>query len=165
MSYVTEFHSRFLCCLRSIETHRDHFVRRLSVSPSVCLSVCHTRIAMFRKRHVHSLFYSPRYEIVQAHLHVCSNSMLKSAKLYCVAYTFPLVQLLKCEDSMKTIYWHRKNNFVVDAPLRDHIVCLSICHALLLLAPHALGRTRTRLICLIRDIHMVRKLQSNCLLV
>ena len=28
----------FLCRLRSIATHRDHFVRR----PSVCLSVCHT---------------------------------------------------------------------------------------------------------------------------
>ena len=28
-----------LCRLRSIATHRDHFVRRLSVRPSVCLSV------------------------------------------------------------------------------------------------------------------------------
>ena len=56
----------FLCRLRSIATHRDHFVRRLSVClsvrlcpsvsvrPSVCLSVCHTRIAMFRRRHMHS---------------------------------------------------------------------------------------------------------------
>ena len=30
----------FLCCLRSIAAHRDHFVRRLSVHPSVCVSVC-----------------------------------------------------------------------------------------------------------------------------
>ena len=30
----------FLCRLRSIEAHRDHFVRRLSVRPSVHLSVC-----------------------------------------------------------------------------------------------------------------------------
>ena len=30
---------RFLCRLRSIATHRDHFFRRLSVCPSVCLSV------------------------------------------------------------------------------------------------------------------------------
>ena len=29
----------FLCRLRSIATHRDHFVRRLSVCPSVCLSI------------------------------------------------------------------------------------------------------------------------------
>ena len=29
----------FLCRLRSIATHRDHFVRRLSVRPSVCPSV------------------------------------------------------------------------------------------------------------------------------
>ena len=47
-----------LCCLRSIVTHRDHFVRRpsicLSVRPSVCLSVCQTRIAMYRRRHMHS---------------------------------------------------------------------------------------------------------------
>ena len=39
----------FLCRLRSIATHRDHFVRRLSV----CLSVCHTPIAMFCRRHMH----------------------------------------------------------------------------------------------------------------
>ena len=33
------FHQHlFLCCLRSIAAHRDHFVRRLSVC-SVCLSV------------------------------------------------------------------------------------------------------------------------------
>ena len=56
----------FLCRLQSIATHRDHFVRllsvRLSVRPSVCLSVClsvcpsvcHTRRAMFRRRHMHS---------------------------------------------------------------------------------------------------------------
>ena len=31
--------SHFLCRLRSIATHRDHFVRRLSVPLSVCLSV------------------------------------------------------------------------------------------------------------------------------
>ena len=35
--------SEFLCRLRSIATHRDHFVRRpsvcLSIRPSVCLSV------------------------------------------------------------------------------------------------------------------------------
>ena len=49
-----ECHGWFLCCLGSIATHRDHFVRRLSVRPSVCLSVCHTRIAMFRRRHMHS---------------------------------------------------------------------------------------------------------------
>ena len=39
-----------LCRLRSIATLRDHFVR----CPSVCPSVCHTRIAMFRRRHMHS---------------------------------------------------------------------------------------------------------------
>ena len=44
----------FLCRLRSIATHRDHFVRRLSVRPSVCLSVCHIRRAVFRRRHMHS---------------------------------------------------------------------------------------------------------------
>ena len=33
----------FLCRLRSIATHRDHFVRR----PSVCLSVCHTFLSHF----------------------------------------------------------------------------------------------------------------------
>ena len=30
----------FLCPLRSIAAHRDHFVRRLSVRPSVCVCVC-----------------------------------------------------------------------------------------------------------------------------
>ena len=50
----------FLCRLRSIATHRDHFVHRLSV----CRSVCHTPIAMFRRRHMHSseccrYFYTP----------------------------------------------------------------------------------------------------------
>ena len=33
---------QFLCRLRSIATHRDHFVRRPSVCLSVCPSVCHT---------------------------------------------------------------------------------------------------------------------------
>ena len=37
-----------LCRLRSIATHKDHFVRR----PSVRLS--HSHVAMFRRRHVHS---------------------------------------------------------------------------------------------------------------
>ena len=32
--------SIFLCHLLSIAAHRDHFVRRLSVRPYVCLSVC-----------------------------------------------------------------------------------------------------------------------------
>ena len=36
--------SSFLCCLRSIAAHRDHYVRRLSDRPSarvcVCVSVC-----------------------------------------------------------------------------------------------------------------------------
>ena len=32
----------FLCRLRSIAAHRDHFVRRLSVRPSVCLLGSHT---------------------------------------------------------------------------------------------------------------------------
>ena len=35
------FFDKFLCRLRSIATHRDHFVRRLSVRPSVTL-FCHT---------------------------------------------------------------------------------------------------------------------------
>ena len=51
-----------LCRLQSIATQRDHFVRRLSVRLSVCLSVClsvrssvcHTPIAMFCSRHMHS---------------------------------------------------------------------------------------------------------------
>ena len=52
----------FLCRLRSIVTHRDHFVHIwitlsvvcLSVLLSVRLSICHIRIAMFRRRHMHS---------------------------------------------------------------------------------------------------------------
>ena len=51
----------FLCRLRSIAAHRDHFVRRLSVRLSVCVCVCpvvtlswKTCIAMFRRRHMHS---------------------------------------------------------------------------------------------------------------
>ena len=48
--YRVYMHLQFLCRLRSIATHRDHFVRRLSVY----LSVCHTPIAMFRRRHMHS---------------------------------------------------------------------------------------------------------------
>ena len=34
-----------VCRLRSIATHRDHFIRR----PSVCLSVCHTFLSHFPK--------------------------------------------------------------------------------------------------------------------
>ena len=41
--------SLFLCRLRSIATHRDHFVRRLSICSSVCLSVCHTFLSQFPK--------------------------------------------------------------------------------------------------------------------
>ena len=49
----------FLCRLRSIAAHRDHFVRRLSVCvrASVCPVVTlswKSGIAMFRKRHMHS---------------------------------------------------------------------------------------------------------------
>ena len=43
-----------LCRLRSITAHRDHFVQHLYVCVSVCLSGSHTRIAMFRKWHMHS---------------------------------------------------------------------------------------------------------------
>ena len=55
---------RFLCRLWSIAAHRDHFVWRLSVRPSVhrsvCLSGSHTFLVvmhsyMFRRRHMHSL--------------------------------------------------------------------------------------------------------------
>ena len=52
--YRVYMHLQFLCRLRSIATHRDHFVRRLSVYLSVSPSVCHTPIAMFRRRHMHS---------------------------------------------------------------------------------------------------------------
>ena len=38
--FQTRYRLNFLCRLRSIAAHRDHFVRRLSVRPSVCLSVC-----------------------------------------------------------------------------------------------------------------------------
>ena len=34
----------FLCRLRSIATYRDHFIRRLSVRPSVCPSVTHAEL-------------------------------------------------------------------------------------------------------------------------
>ena len=56
------------CRLLSIATLRDHFVRRLSVRPSVslsfCPSVCHTFQRMFRRRYMHSsecchYFYCP----------------------------------------------------------------------------------------------------------
>ena len=60
LSVDSDIGGTFLCCLRSIVTHRDHFVRLsvcLSVRPPVCPSVCHTRIAMFRRRHMHSLEY------------------------------------------------------------------------------------------------------------
>ena len=61
-SKISTSSTKFLCRLRSIATHRDHFVCRLSVGPSVCLSVrpsvclsvCHTRMAMFRMRHMHT---------------------------------------------------------------------------------------------------------------
>ena len=53
---------QLLCHLRSLAAHRDHFVRRLSVCLSICLSVCpvvslswKSRIAMFHRRHMHSL--------------------------------------------------------------------------------------------------------------
>ena len=39
----------FLCRLWSIATNRDHFVRRLSVCPSLCLSVRHTFLLHFPK--------------------------------------------------------------------------------------------------------------------
>ena len=43
--------SLFLCRLRSIGEHRDHFVRCLSVRPSVCLSGSHTFLVV-RQRYV-----------------------------------------------------------------------------------------------------------------
>ena len=64
MFYCMQIFFSFLCRLRSIATHRDHFVRRpsvrLSVRPSVCLSVrlSHLSVtlskAMFRRRHMYS---------------------------------------------------------------------------------------------------------------
>ena len=49
-------HYFLLCRLRSIATHRDHFVRRLSVRLSVRLSHFSVTLskAMFRRRHIHS---------------------------------------------------------------------------------------------------------------
>ena len=48
--------SRFLCRLRSIAAHRDHFVRCLSVRVSVCPVTLswQSRKAMIRRRHMHS---------------------------------------------------------------------------------------------------------------
>ena len=55
---ATSKHSlQFLCRLQSIAAHRDHFVRHLSVRPSICLVVTlswKSRIAMFHRRHMHS---------------------------------------------------------------------------------------------------------------
>ena len=38
----SDLSNQFLCRLRSIAAHRDHFVRRLSVCACVCLSDSHT---------------------------------------------------------------------------------------------------------------------------
>ena len=62
----------FLCRLRSIVTHRDHFVRRPSVCPSVTLSK-----AMFRRRHIHSL--------------ECCHYFLNYGGCYCIAIVTCLV--------------------------------------------------------------------------
>ena len=40
----------FLCRLRSITAHRNHFVRRLSVRPTVCLSGSHTLVVILKRR-------------------------------------------------------------------------------------------------------------------
>ena len=47
--------SKFLCRMRSIAAHKDNFVRCLSVRPCVCLSGSNGLLAMFRRRHMHSL--------------------------------------------------------------------------------------------------------------
>ena len=44
---------QFLCRLRSIAAHRDHFIQRLCVCPVVTLS-WKSCIAVFRRRHMHS---------------------------------------------------------------------------------------------------------------
>ena len=41
-AFSSDLSNQFLCRLRSIAAHRDHFVRRLSVCACVCLSDSHT---------------------------------------------------------------------------------------------------------------------------
>ena len=70
--------STFLCRLRSMATHRDHFVRRPSVCPFVSLSK-----AMFCRRHMHSS--------------ECCHYFLKS--------TLPLCECLTDVPSMILFIW------------------------------------------------------------
>ena len=59
----------FLCRLRSIAAHRDHFVRPLSVSLSVCLSGSHTFLVV-----MHSYVLQATYAFLGM-LPLCSSSL------------------------------------------------------------------------------------------
>ena len=66
----------FLCHLRSIAAHRDHFVRRLSVRPCVCLSGSHAFLVV-----THS-YVSQATHAFLGMLPLCSLIIIPPPKLY-----------------------------------------------------------------------------------
>ena len=83
----------FLCRLRSIATHRDHFVRRLSV--------CHTPIAMFRRRHMHSseCCHYFKYIYFRCYLGYCVRGSCRTSPLSCTCpfmYLYIICVLQMC---------------------------------------------------------------------
>ena len=81
----SDLSNQFLCRLRSIAAHRDHFVRRLSVCACVCLSDSHTFLIV-----THS-YVSQATHAFLGMLSLCC--ICKRTRLICITL---LVQALIC---------------------------------------------------------------------
>ena len=102
---------QFLCRLRSIATHWDHFVRRLSI----CLSVYHTRIAMFRRRHMHSSECCLYFLFMNLRSYICftPDFLMKIIMTLCCFFeiNMPFIILLLCpfEDKREDVNFLSRN--------------------------------------------------------
>ena len=94
----------FLCRLRSIATHRDHFVRRLSVRLSVCLSV--------RLSHSHS--YVSQEELVPRDLNRATQTLQNTPNgkiTYTTSIPYPKLFPLYVVD--KILVWQQVTMAIV----------------------------------------------------
>ena len=117
-SKATTAHS-FLCRLRSIATHRDHFVRHPSVCPSVTLSK-----AMFRRQHMHSSEC--------CHYLYCMLLMVKCDLFLCIYFRESWQQSFSCDQAWRPswLLWKRngdsREHYVAGSC--NHTICRSYLH-------------------------------------
>ena len=95
----SDLSNQFLCRLRSIAAHRDHFVRRLSVCACVCLSDSHTFLIVthsYVSQATHAflgmlpLCFNTKHPVIilRASLFVATPSHVASWKIECQNFSY-----------------------------------------------------------------------------